>query len=173
MPFLGLAQGIQPIIGYNFGAEKYQRILTTLKKAIIFSMSMGLTLFALMTFFPESVLGLFTNESMIIQKGVIPLQISMLITPLIGIQILTYFFFLAINKPFKALFVSVSRQAIFTLLLVIILPLFMGKLGIWVAYPVADIISVGIACLLLNEETKQMKQYQIKQQFAFASGLEN
>jgi len=67
----------------------------------------------------------------------------------------------------------VSRQAIFTLLLVIILPLFMGKLGIWVAYPVADIISVGIACLLLNKETKQMKQYQIKQQFAFASGLEN
>jgi len=71
------------------------------------------------------------------------------------------------------LFVSVSRQAIFTLLLVIILPLFMGKLGIWVAYPVADIISVGIAYLLLNKETKQMKQYQIKQQFAFASGLEN
>jgi len=67
----------------------------------------------------------------------------------------------------------VSRQAIFTLLLVIILPLFMGKLGIWVAYPVADIISVGIAYLLLNKETKQMKQYQIKQQFAFASGLEN
>jgi len=134
---------------------------------------MGVVLFVFMVFLPEGVLGLFTKESLIIQKGIIPLQISMLITPLIGIQILTYFFFLAINQPFKALFVSVSRQAIFTLLLVIILPLFMGKLGIWVAYPVADIISVSIACLLLNKETKQMKQYQIKRQFAFASGLEN
>ncbi len=173
MPFLGLAQGIQPIIGYNFGAEKFQRILETLKKAIVFSLLMGVVLFVFMVFLPEGVLGLFTKESLIIRKGIIPLQISMLITPIIGIQILTYFFFLAINQPVKALFVSVSRQAIFTLLLVIILPLFMGKLGIWVAYPVADIISVGIAYLLLNKETKQMKQYQIKQQFAFASGLEN
>jgi putative MATE family efflux protein len=170
MPFLGLAQGIQPIIGYNFGAEKFQRILETLKKAIIFSLSMGLLLFVFMVLLPEGVLGLFTKEPLIIQKGIIPLRISMLMTPIIGIQILAYFFFLAINQPFKALFVSVSRQAIFTLLLVIILPLFIGKLGIWVAYPVADIISLGIACLLLNKESKQMKQYKIKQKFAFASG---
>jgi putative MATE family efflux protein len=173
MPFLGLAQGIQPIIGYNFGAEKFQRILEILKKAIVFSLSMGLVFFVFMFFLPGSVLGLFTKESIIIQKGIIPLQISMLATPIIGIQILTYFFFLAINQPFKALFVSVSRQAIFTLLLVIILPLFMGKLGVWAAYPVADIISVGIACLLLNKESKQMKQQQTKLQFAFATELEN
>lgn len=172
-PFLGLAQGIQPIIGYNFGAEKFQRILKTLKKAIVFSVSMGLVLFIFMVFLPESVLRLFTKETAVIGKGILPLRTSMLMTPIIGIQILTYFFFLAINKPFRALFVSISRQAIFTLLLVIILPLFMGKLGIWVAYPVADIISVGIAYLLLNKETKQMKQYQINQQFAFVSGLEN
>ncbi len=86
----------------------------------------------------------------------------MLITPLIGIQILTYFFFLAINQPFKALFVSLSRQAIFTLPLVVILPLFMGKMGIWVAYPVADVISAGIAYLLPSKETGKMKQYQIR-----------
>ncbi|MCK5767114.1 MAG: MATE family efflux transporter [Candidatus Atribacteria bacterium] len=173
MPFLGLAQGIQPIIGYNFGAEKYHRIKQTIKKALIFALSMGLVLFVITTFFPAWVLCLFTKDSIIIQEGVEPLRMAMLMTPFIGFQILSYFFFLAINQPFKALFVSLSRQAIFTLPLVVILPLFMDKMGIWVAYPVADVISAGIAYLLLSKETGKMKQYQIKQQFVFASGLEN
>jgi len=173
MPFLGLAQGIQPIIGYNFGAEKYHRIKQTIKKALIFALSMGLVLFVIMNFFPAWVLCLFTKDSIIIREGVEPLRMAMLMTPFIGFQILSYFFFLAINQPFKALFVSLSRQAIFTLPLVVILPLFMGKMGIWVAYPVADVISADIAYLLLSKETGKMKQYQIKQQFVFASGLEN
>jgi len=157
MPFLGLAQGIQPIIGFNFGAKKYHRIKQTIKKAIIFSLGMGLFLFTIMTFFPSAVLGLFTKDTMIIQEGVEPMKMAMLITPFIGFQILSYFFFLAINQPFKALFVSLSRQAIFTLPLVVILPLFMGKMGIWIAYPIADIISVVIACLLLRKEAIQLR----------------
>ena len=156
MPFLGLAQGIQPIIGYNFGAEKYYRIGQTLKKSLIFSLIMGCFLFAIMILFPANVLGLFTKETMIIQRGILPLRIAMLITPFIGIQILSYFFFLAINQPFKALFVSLSRQAVFTLSLVILLPLLVGKMGIWVAYPLADILSVGIAYLLLKKEIAKM-----------------
>jgi len=158
MPFLGLAQGIQPIIGYNFGAEKYHRIKLTIKKALIFALSMGLVLFAMIIFFPTSVLGLFTKDAMIIREGVEPMRTGLLMTPLIGIQILSYFFFLAINQPFKAFFVSLSRQAIFTLPLVVLLPLFMGKIGIWVAYPVADIISVGIAYLLLKKEAGKMRE---------------
>jgi len=158
MPFLGLAQGIQPIIGYNFGAEKYRRIKQTIKKALILAVSMGLVLFAIMTFFPAAVLGLFTKDTIIIREGVEPMRMAMLMTPFIGFQILSYFFFLAINQPFKALFISLSRQAIFTLPLVVILPLFIGKMGIWAAYPIADIISVTIAYLLLKKETGKMKE---------------
>jgi len=161
MPFLGLAQGIQPIIGYNLGAKKYQRVFISLKKSLIFSICIGFAIFLVIICFPTDVLRLFTKEPMILNEGIFPLRTAMLITPLIGIQILGYFFFLAINQPFKSLFISLSRQAIFTLMFVIIFPPFIGKIGVWVVYPVADIFSVGIAFIMTKQEINKIKEKNI------------
>lgn len=145
MPFLGLAQGIQPIIGYNFGAQQYFRVKKTVWRAIQFSSLMGSFLFLTLMFFPSQILGLFTHEVEFIAQGIEPLRIVMLFTPIIGIQILSYLFFLSIKQPIEGLLISLSRQMLFTIPLVITIPLFFGKIGIWIAYPMADLLTVGLS----------------------------
>jgi len=158
MPFLGLAQGIQPIIGYNFGAQQYLRVKKTVWRAIQFSFLIGSFLFLTLMLFPSQILGLFTHEVEIIVRGIEPLRIVMLLTPFIGIQILSYLFFLSIKQPVKGLLISLSRQMLFTIPLVITIPLFFGKIGIWIAYPMADFLAVGLSLYLLNQKLNDLTQ---------------
>ena len=156
LPFLGLAQGVQPIIGYNYGARKIEHIRETLKLALQLSFLMGGVLFIILMLFPQQVLNLFTRDSAIINRGILPLRIMTLMAPLIGIQIISYLFFLSIKQPMKGLLISLSRQTLFTLPLVIIMPLIMGKMGIWLAYPVADILAVGLSVYLITQEINRL-----------------
>lgn len=156
LPFMGLAQGFQPIVGYNLGAGKQSRIKEAIQVAVIFSILLGAIPFILFEACPGMVLGLFTKSADVVQNGITPLRITMMMTPIAGIQILSYFFFLAIGESSKAIFLSVSRQLIFLVPFILLLPLFLGVLGIWVAYPIADVISVAISYLLLASRKNRM-----------------
>jgi len=152
MPFMGLAQGFQPIVGYNLGAKKYSRINKAIKTVVFFSIILGVILLFLFEIFPQAILGLFTSDIQLIKNGIPPLRIAMIMTPIVGIQILSYFFFLAIDRPLKGIFISLSRQSLFILPFILLLPPFLGTTGIWLAYPIADMISVGISYLMMVGE---------------------
>ncbi len=158
MPLLGLAQGFHSIVGFNFGANNYKRVSETVKFSFIFSFFIGLFLSAFLVFMPQGILGLFTNEQEVIQNGVYALQISTLMTPIIGLQILANFYFMAIHKPVKAMLVSLFRQVIFIMPPLVVLPLFLGKQGIWLSFPAADVVTATVSFILLLRSVNLLKQ---------------
>ncbi len=159
MPLLGLAQGFHSIVGFNFGAGNYKRVSETVKISFIYAFAIGLFLFGFLVFMPQDILRLFTDKPEVIQNGVFALRITTLMTPVIGLQIIAYFYFMAVHKAVTAMLVSLSRQVIFILPPLIVLPLFMGKQGIWLAFPMADIVAVAVsAALLLRSVNKQVKE---------------
>jgi putative MATE family efflux protein len=155
-PLLGLAMGFQTVASYNYGAGEYRRVAEAVRKTIIVSVIIGIVLFLPMILFPGWTMGLFTGDVATVESGILPLRIVAMMTPIVGIQIVTYFFFMAIHQPGKSLFIAISRQVTFIIPLIVILPLFLGKTGIWAAYPVADILSVLAAAWLLLKAGKHL-----------------
>lgn len=155
MPLIGLAQGFQAIIAYNFGANKYDRVLQAVRWGTLFSLIIGIVLFVFMVITPRWILHIFTQDPYIINGGVQPLSVMMMLTPLIGIQIISYFFFMALGKPLETVFLSLTRQFIFLVPFLLILPLFLQGEGLWVAYPVADAISVITAVVFIIKENRR------------------
>ncbi len=142
MPFTGVAQGLQPIIGFNLGAKNPDRIKKATGVALLYAFGIGVVLCILLVGFPSQMLSLFTKDAAIITSGASPLRITMLFVPLIGVQIVSYFYFMAIHKPMRALILSISRQVLFILPMLIVLPRFFSVAGVWMAYPVADALSI-------------------------------
>ena len=150
MPFTGVAQGLQPIIGFNLGAKNADRIKKATRVALLYAFGIGVILCVLLVGFPSQMLSLFTKDAAIIASGAAPLRFTMLLVPIIGVQIIAYFYFMAIHKPMRALVLSISRQVLFILPILIVLPSFMGLEGVWLAYPLADIFSVGLSAWWLS-----------------------
>jgi putative MATE family efflux protein len=149
LPLMGVAQGFQPIVGYNYGAGNFNRIKKSITMAFLYAFVLGSIMFVFIMFMPESVLGLFTNDIDIIKNGASLLQISMMITPFIGWQLIAYFYFMSIHKPVPSLIISLFRQVIFILPLLVVLPLILGRMGIWIAYPIADTVSIIVSTFML------------------------
>jgi Na+-driven multidrug efflux pump len=98
---------------------------------------------------PGAVLSASTGNAELISSGVQPLRTMMLMTPIVGIQVIGYFYYLGIGRGLLSLFLSVSRSFLFLVPLVLALPLWLGVSGVWLAYPVADVLSVVVTGLLL------------------------
>ena len=126
MPLLGLSQGFQPVAGFNYGAGEFERV----KKVTIISMFsailIGGVIMLFPVVFPGNCLSLFTDEASLITSGTAPLRTTLLMLPLIGIQILTFSLFQAIGDPVRTIIVSLSRQFIFLIPLLIIFPRIYG-----------------------------------------------
>jgi len=152
MPLIGLAQGFQAIVGYNFGAARYDRVVRAVRWGVLFSVIIGAVIFVGVVITPGWTMHCFTRDARIIAGGIQPLRVMMLFTPLIGIQILAYFFFMALVKPRETIFLSLTRQFIFLVPLLLVLPLFLKGQGLWVAYPAADVISVATALVFMVRE---------------------
>lgn len=145
MPFMGLAQGMQPIVGYNYGAKNMERVALAVRITAIYALILGVFLSSFLILTPGGVLGLFTSEAKVIQAGARALRISSLLMPLVGLQTLAYFYFMSTFKPVRAIAVSLFRQVVFIIPLLILLPRFFGSIGLWIAYPAADLLTI-IAC---------------------------
>lgn len=159
----GLNQGMQPIVGFNYGAKHYGRVVKTLRLTIICAicvMSVGFVLGQLM---PRQIAMLFLGETSadatrLIDAAAQGMRIVMSIFPIIGFQIVTANFFQYIGKAPKAIFLSMTRQLLFLLPLLMILPRHMGSMGVWVSFPISDAAASILAGALLWMQLRQFKR---------------
>jgi putative MATE family efflux protein len=149
MIIMGLNQGMQPIAGYNYGAKQIDRVNKVLKYTIFLATCVGTTGFLICEFLPHVVASIFTTNQTLIKLAIPGLRIVFLFYPIIGFQMVTSNFFQSIGQPKKAIFMSLSRQLIFLLPGLLILPQYFGVNGIWYSLPVADLLSSIIAVYML------------------------
>jgi len=152
MPIFGINQGSQPIIGYNFGAKKYDRVKKTLYNASIAATSICLVGYAAVQLFSRQIISLFNNDQELVAIGVHGIRIFLIMLPVIGIQIVITNYFQSVGKAGKAILLSLTRQVLFLIPLIIILPLFFKLDGIWMAGPIADTMASVLAGVFLYRE---------------------
>jgi len=141
MPCLGIGQGMLPLIGYNYGADKKERISEIILKAGLSGLSWTGLCWILIMLFPAQVISIFNSDPEFIATGFMPIRIFSLLFFTIGIQLLPGFFFQGIGKGLPATVISSSRQIIFLLPLLILLPRMFGIMGIWAAFPISDTLA--------------------------------
>ena len=157
MIVMGLNQGMQPIAGYNYGAKLYPRVLLVLKKAVLYATLIMVTGFTIIQLFPHAVASIFTDEEELIGIVVQGLRWVFLIYPFIGFQMVSSAFFQSIGKPKKSIILSMTRQVIFLIPILLILPNHWGVTGVWASMTFSDAISVVLAGILLVTELKTIK----------------
>ncbi|HYE69513.1 MAG TPA: MATE family efflux transporter [Anaerovoracaceae bacterium] len=157
MPIFGINQGAQPIIGYNYGAQKYDRVKQTLKLAAIAATLICIFGFMVSELFGHQIIGLFNKDKELIEIGTRGIRIFMIMLPIVGMQIVITNYFQAVGKASKAILLSLTRQVLFLIPLVLILPNFFQLDGIWMAGPIADFSSSLLAIILLVKEFRYLQ----------------
>lgn len=159
MPIIGISQGAQPIIGYNYGAKLYPRVLETVRKAVFFASLFALFGFIVIRLFAVSIVGLFSaGDPALTQLAAHALVTFFTLLPIIGFQVIGANYFQAIGKPIQSTILSLSRQVLFFIPLLFILPQFWGIEGVWRTAPIADILSVSLTGSVLFFELRKMSK---------------
>ncbi|MBT7850289.1 MAG: MATE family efflux transporter [Flavobacteriaceae bacterium] len=153
-PIFGITQGFVPIAGYNYGAHNYDRVKQTIRIAITYSIGMAFIIFVLLIGFPELITRMFTTDPMVIEKTPTAMRWVFAATPIIAIQLIGSAYFQAVGKAVPALLLTLSRQGFFFIPLIFILPLRYGELGVWMAFPVSDVLSTLVTAFILYREVK-------------------
>lgn len=158
MPIFGINQGAQPIIGYNYGAKRFDRVKKTLEIAVLAATGFAILGFGVMMLCPGQVIRLFNREDQsLLALGTHAIRISTLMLPLVGFQIVSASYFQAIGEPKKAMLLMLSRQVLLLIPAVLILPLFFGLDGVWVALPASDFGSSLLTGICLLMELRDLK----------------
>lgn len=159
MPIFGINQGAQPIMGYNYGAEKYNRVKETFRYAAIGATILVTLGFLATRFIPSQLVSLFgRHDAELMDLGVRTMRTVMMFFPIVGLQIVGSNLFQALGKPKKAAFLSLSRQFLLLIPALLILPRFFGLGGVFYAYPVSDIGATLITIMLLRREFADMSE---------------
>lgn len=153
----GFSQGMQPIVGYNIGAKLYGRVREVLAKAVMTATVILTTGYILIAIFPAMLASLFTSDPVLIEYCIPALRISLCTFPVVGVQMIATTFFQSIRKPGLSMLISLSRQLIFLLPLLLILPPAMGVHGVWWSMPIADVFSITLSVILLFREYKKLQ----------------
>jgi len=158
MPSTGITQGMQPIVGYNFGAKQIKRVRQTLNLSIVFSSLISIVGFALILSFIKPIVGAFIQETETVDMGVNILKIVLLGIPAMGFQAVIGGYFQSIGKVIPALVITSARQVIFLIPMVLILAPIYGVKGIWWSMPIADYASCALAAIWMFIEMRKEKQ---------------
>ena len=156
MIVLGINQGMQPIAGYNYGAGLYTRVKEVLKKSIAVGVIVMTAGFAMAQLFPHAVASIFSTDKTLADITVPGLRYVFMFYPLAAVQIVTSAFFQSIGKAYISIFLSVTRQVVFLIPLILILPKFLDITGIWLSMPIADFIAFLICVVLLRIQYKKL-----------------
>lgn len=154
-PVLGVTQGFLPIAGYNYGAHQFKRVRESINKAILYAGILALGVFALIMAFPEAIVSVFTQDPAILSETPQYMRWVFAATPIIAIQLIGSAYFQAIGKAVPALLLTLTRQGFFFIPLIFILPYFFGELGVWISFPLADLLSTIITGYFLNWEIRK------------------
>jgi len=157
MIVMGITQGMQPIAGYNFGAQQFDRVTRVLKLSIYGATAMTTLTFLVGELLPDVAVRLFTTDEGLISRAAEGFRIVVLFFPIVGFQMVTSNFFQSIGMANKAIFLSLTRQLLFLLPCLIILPTFMGAAGIWWSMPISDLIASLVAGVLLYKQFQEFK----------------
>jgi putative MATE family efflux protein len=158
MPLGGIAQGFQPIAGFNYGAKNYQRVRHVFLLALSIGTGSATLFFIIVMTAPEALVGLFTTDQALLVYAVPALRTISLCTPIIGIQMISSIYFQAIGRGMPALVLGLSRQFIFLLPMVLVLSQFFQAKGVWAAFPISDFMATSATCLVLIFELKKLNK---------------
>lgn len=169
MVVMGFTQGMQPIAGYNYGAQLYDRVIKVLRLTIICATIVMTAGFLVAMIFPELMIKIFTSDPQLIDLSSKGARLVFLAFPIVGFQIVTSNFFQSLGMAKKAIFLSLSRQLLFLAPCLIILPRFIGVKGVWLSLPISDIISTIVTIFMLRTLLKQFNE-EIRKQRVVTEG---
>jgi Na+-driven multidrug efflux pump len=163
MIVMGIQQGMQPIVGYNYGAQLYQRMMRAYKLAVYCATCVMSFLFFFGEIWPEGFIRLFTHDEVLIAQSIAPARIMLAVMFAIGFPMITGNFYTSIGMAPKAIFLSLTRQVLFLIPLILGLPLLFENLGwapiwgVWWSWPISDALSVITAAIIVNRDIRKFK----------------
>ncbi len=156
MPASGISQGIQPILGNNYGSGKVKRVMETFFQATVFSVGITCVAWLLVLAFPRQILAAFGGTEEMFQIGAIGLRVNFCIAPVLGFVMLATTFFQSINRPGPSIGITLLRQVVFLVPFIYLLPVFLGVHGIFFAQPISDFLATLLSLYLIFREKKRM-----------------
>ncbi len=151
MPLMGIVQGLLPLVGYNFGANQHERVSESILLALKTAVILSLFAFVIIMSFPRSIILIFTDETAAMEMGGTALRIMFALSMTISIQQITSGVFQALGKAKEAFIISMSRQVLFLIPLLLTLPTLFNLTGIWLAFPLADLLSFLLALWFIRK----------------------
>jgi putative MATE family efflux protein len=167
MIIMGLNQGMQPIVGYNYGAKFYTRMLRTLKLTILCATCVMGVLWFIGMAFPEGFIRMFTHDEMLIDQSIMPARVMLCTMVMVGFPMVVGNFYTSIGMANKAIFLSLTRQVIFLIPCILYLPLLFQQLnltpiwGVWWSLPICDAMAAILAAIILNRDIRKLKTYNL------------
>jgi putative MATE family efflux protein len=165
-PVFGVTQGFLPIAGYNYGAEKYHRVRESINTAVKYAAFVATLVFIGLMIFPGEIAGLFLSSrsdmtamelatnAFVLEHSPSAMRWVFAATPIIAIQLIGAAYFQAIGKAVPALLLTLTRQGFFFIPLILILPRFLGEIGVWISFPISDVLATLVTGYYLNKEIK-------------------
>ena len=152
---MGLNQGMQPIAGYNYGAKQYSRVKEVFWMTAKFGTIVTTVCFCIGMFIPRLAAGIFTHDEALLNMSEEGLRILTIGFPIVGFQMIGTNFFQCLGMVKKSIILSLSRQLLFLLPLLYCLPLWMGANGVWMSFPISDVLSALLTAILLRRLFKK------------------
>lgn len=156
MPASGISQGIQPIVGNNYGAGKYKRVMQTLYQATGFSVAITGIIWLIVMLFPKQILSAFGGTEEMFAIGITGLRYNFCITPILGFVMLVTTFFQSLGRPIPSIIITILRQVVFLVPFIYIFPSVFGVKSIFLAQPVSDALALILSIILVTWEHRKL-----------------
>ena len=177
MPMVGIAQGAQPILGFNFGAQQFNRVKKSLGLAIKSATMVAIAGFVVFLLFPGPILRIFSTDEELIKMGITATRWLVLGLPLVGYQHIGTSLFQALGKAKPAVFLALSRQVLFLIPMVIILSKMLGLRGVWLSFPASDSLAFIVTYIMVTYEMRRLtrahEEHSLGKVASSRPGLEN
>lgn len=155
MIIMGFNQGMQPIAGYNYGARLFPRVKEVTGLTMRWATGVATTGFLLCELVPAWIIRMFTTDAELIDISMYGLRVVFAVFPVVGFQMVASNFFLSIGMSKQAIFLSLTRQLIFLIPCLIVLPMWLGALGVWISMPISDLVAAIVTAVLLVRQFKK------------------
>ena len=154
-PIFGITQGFLPIAGYNYGAKNWLRVRNIINTSILYSSVLATIVFLLIFFYSDFIPQIFSKDVIVSEQTPMALRYVFMALPIIGIQLIGAAYFQAIGKAKPALLLTLSRQGFFFIPLLFLLPPYIGIDGVWLSFPIADLLSTLVTIYFLNRSIRK------------------
>ena len=161
---IGLDQGMQPIAGYNYGSQQTDRLMRVLKLTIFAATGIMVTAWLIAHLAPYYCARMFTKDPELIRQAIKAIQINMMMYPIVGFQMVVTNFFQCIGKVKISIFLSLSRQLLFLIPLLVILPQFFNLNGVWASLPSSDFLASLVAAIIMITYMRRLKKQSVNNQ---------